>query len=91
MNFTYWLIVYKRSEGQLQRCDPFDSSRAALAERFRLEHEHRDDPDLEIVAIGSESLETLKVNHARYFLTLPELVTQAENLAAADLDPRWGK
>jgi hypothetical protein len=75
-----WLIIYKRSEGSLLRCDQIADSRAALAERFRLEREHAGDPDLEIVVLGADSLEALKVTHARYFFTLPELVSRMKGI-----------
>ena len=72
-----WLIVYKRSDGKLLRCDEFADGRAALAERFQAEREHAGDPDLEIVVLGADSLEALKVTHGRYFLSAPELAARA--------------
>jgi hypothetical protein len=68
---SHWLIIYKRSEEKLLACDPFEDPRAALAERFRLERDAH--PDVEIVVLGAESLEALKVTHGRYFMTVPEL------------------
>lgn len=67
----HWLIIYNRREGRLLSCDPFEDSRAALAERFRLECDAH--PDVEIVVLGADSLETLKVTHGRYFMTAAEM------------------
>lgn len=65
ISMTYWLIAYNRKRGELLSCDPFEDSRAALAERFRLERDAH--PDVEIVVLGADSLEALKVTHGRYF------------------------
>lgn len=44
-----------------------DGHREAFKERLRLERENQD-PDVEIVSLGSDSLETVKKTHSRYFL-----------------------
>ena len=74
---NHYLIVYKRSEGKLLRCTEDRSQLSgelALKDRFAVERNHRDDPDLEVVVLGADSLETLKRTHGRYFFTARELI-----------------
>jgi hypothetical protein len=63
----YWLIVYARRAGELRRCEEFSGGQAALPGRFAAEREHRGDPDVEVVVLGAESLDALKVTYSRYF------------------------
>jgi hypothetical protein len=63
----YWLVVYRRSAGELLRCEEFADSGEALDERFRLELRAGSGPDLEIVVLSADSLDTVKKTHARYF------------------------
>ena len=73
----YFLIVYRRSDGQLRSLKEFASGEgeAAMSERSVLELEHKDEPDVEVVVLGASSLESLKNTHSRYFkeLTLDSL------------------
>lgn len=74
---NHYLIVYKRSEGKLLRCTEYRSQLSgelALKDRFAVERNHRDDPDLEVVVLGADSLATLKRTHGRYFFTARELI-----------------
>lgn len=73
---NHYLIVYRRSEGKLLRCTEYRSQRSgelALMDRFTLERKHAGDPDVEIVVLGADSLDALKVTHGRYFFTAAEL------------------
>lgn len=81
---SHWLIVYRRSAGTLERCDEYVDGRQALADRFTLEREHRGDPDVEVVVLGADSLETLKVTHGRYFCTLGELAERLRETLDAE-------
>lgn len=56
-----------------RRVQEFSGAREAMEHRLELEAE-RTDLNLEIVALTSESLETLMMTHSRYF-TGNELVT----------------
>ena len=64
----HFLIVFDHQAGRLLAAEPFgtdgDRAVAAYAER---EREYQDHPRVEIVLIGSDSLETVKVTHANYF------------------------
>lgn len=72
----YFLLVYRRSIGRLEECRDLGSDReAALKVRFERERRERTDPDVEVVVLGSPSLEALKLTHARYFKSFGELVS----------------
>lgn len=65
----HFILVFDHRKGHLI-CDPITfgtDSKSALARYTELEHEHRDDSNMDIVLIGSDSLETVKVTHANYF------------------------
>ena len=68
MNF---LVVYKRSRGELISIEQFDSGDEQIAELSRRESANTD-PDIEIVALLSSSFESLKVTHGRYFMSAPK-------------------
>ena len=71
----HFLIVYNRRTGDRQMTEYTD---AAQAIRARLEAESENSsPDVEIVVIGTASLDDLKVTHSRYFTT-EEFPTSAE-------------
>jgi hypothetical protein len=65
----HFLLVFDHNRAELCRCDDFDTDvKSAMAEYARLEREHVGKTDgIEIVLIGSDSLETVKVTHANYF------------------------
>lgn len=62
---TAYLIQYHRLTGKMDY-EQFDSLREATLARLRLDRINTD-PDLEIVAVASESEEHLRVYHSRYF------------------------
>ncbi|MFG1794173.1 hypothetical protein [Nocardia sp. NPDC049149] len=64
------LVLYQRHTGDHQLCefDGPDGAREAVAERLRLERDPRYAVDnVEICALSSESLASIKVTHSRYF------------------------
>jgi len=65
----HFLLVFDHNRAQLLRCDDFDTdANRAMTEYARLEREHLNKADgIEIVLIGSDSLDTVKVTHANYF------------------------
>lgn len=71
----YFLLVFDRSAGSILEELEFSGEQrhAALERRFELEKRHRDDPNVEVVVLGSESREALRHTHARYFKTVGEL------------------
>ena len=60
------LVVYHPKTGSLD-VTQYDEFRDACADCLRLERE-RTDPEIEIVVIRSDSLESLKLSHSRYFM-----------------------
>jgi hypothetical protein len=70
-----YVIEYNRRT-HTRRVTEFTSAREAIEHRLKLEGE-RIDHDIEIAALGSKSLETLKQTHSRYFSgeELPALPT----------------
>jgi hypothetical protein len=60
-----WLIVYDRTTQRLIQCDEYADSREAIRERFAIELESG--ATHEVVVLGADSLDTLRVTHARYF------------------------
>ena len=71
---SHFLLVYDRDAGRLVRKQRYESSADAMRARFAAESEFAGRPEIEIVALGAESEEDLRVTHGRYFLSLTELV-----------------
>ncbi|RWZ79853.1 hypothetical protein [Glutamicibacter sp. HZAU] len=63
-----FVIQYHRFSGDriVKEFDGPEGSREALLERLKLETE-RPNSDWEIVSLNSDSLETIKKTHSRYF------------------------
>lgn len=66
-----YLIQYQRRTGEMA-LERFDSLRDATVERLKLDRSNTD-PDLEIVAIASESENHLRVSHSQYFSAVSPL------------------
>jgi hypothetical protein len=66
----HFLIVFDHDEATLLRTERFEDSDLALeayaAEERRVEEEH-EGRRIEVVLIGSDSLDTIKRTHANYF------------------------
>lgn len=80
----HFLLVFDRKQGRVLREETFEDERAALAERFRTERLHKDQPDIEVVVLGADSAEALRRTHARYFMSVSEIAraTRPERRAA---------
>lgn len=78
MKLKHFLIVYDRPAGKILEFKEFRESEAAAASAARLEAEKRTraQPHIEVVVLDSDSLQTIKRTHARYFKTLPELLRE---------------
>ena len=55
------------AQQKLIHADQFEDAAVAGTEYARLEAEHRDDPNYEIVLVGADSLETIQKTHGHYF------------------------
>jgi hypothetical protein len=64
----HYLLVFDHAKGELQSHDDFgsDSERAVAAYTLK-EIELKDQDSIEIVLIGSDSFETIRITHANYF------------------------
>lgn len=63
-----FLLVYNRATGELEQQRDFGTNTSdAVAEYQRLERLHRTDGNYDIVLVGSDSIESVKVTHANYF------------------------
>ena len=68
MALTHFLLVYDFSRGELAEAPrEFTNADEAAAAYAELEREHRGDPNLEIVLVGADSIETIKQTHGNYF------------------------
>lgn len=64
----HFLLVYNRASGVLERLEEFGTdAEAGLAAYAAVEAEFREADYMQIVLIGSDSIETVKVTHANYF------------------------
>jgi hypothetical protein len=75
MPLIHFLLVYDLDRQELleeprQFVNPDEAAGAYAA----LEQEHRHDPNLEIVLIGADSLETIRNTHGNYFERLDDVV-----------------
>ncbi|MEY8015260.1 hypothetical protein [Mycobacterium servetii] len=68
-SLKHFLLVFDHNRAELVDLKEFGTdAKGAMAEYARLERTHMAAADsIEIVLIGSDSLETVKVTHANYF------------------------
>lgn len=65
---NHYLLVFDHARDELVDTQDFGTDvRAAMAEYSRRERLHRMDGHIDIVLVGSDSLETVKVTHSTYF------------------------
>lgn len=64
---NHFLVIYDipAAAADVQSFD--EDYGAAVAAYGEAEHEHRDSSDIEVVLLGSDSIETLKRTHSSYF------------------------
>jgi len=81
----YFVVEYERPTGTLRMCQEFPETEYAAAANLRFERDlaNREHPEVEIVLLGTDSLETLKITHGRYFYTFAELIGQLRDHLAA--------
>ena len=84
----HFLVVYEISAGKGDVV-PFERDYdAALAAYNEAEEKHRDDPDIEVVLLGSDSIETLKRTHSSYFALSEKHIDQVVARDLAELGLR---
>jgi hypothetical protein len=64
---VHFLLVFDHHLGELIEQTQFEDSEAAVAAYAAKEAEYQDQKLVEIVLIGSDSIETVKLTHANYF------------------------
>jgi hypothetical protein len=64
-----FLILYDRRRGELVVDPPqvFDNEDDALEAYRRAEEDGRSDPNVEVVLVGADSLDTVRQTHSNYF------------------------
>lgn len=64
----HFLLVFDHARGQLiEERHFFEDGPGALAAYAAKEKEHTGDRNIEIVLIGSDSIETVRLTHANYY------------------------
>lgn len=67
MSLIHFLLVYDHVKGELLQAQPFENSDDASEAYARVERENRGNPELEIVLVGADSIETIEKTHGNYF------------------------
>jgi hypothetical protein len=63
-----FLVIFNRRTGANSVQEfPVGCGREAVRQRFILERQYRDDPDIEVAVLGSGSREELEKTHSLYF------------------------
>jgi hypothetical protein len=70
-----FLIVYRRSAGEILSMEDLGTvdPATAMRKRFALEMREREDPDVEVVLLAAASREALMRTHSRYFKSSGQL------------------
>ena len=82
MAIKYFLLILDPRVPNLE-IKEFRDGRRASNEYARVEREHIDDPVVEIVLVGADSLDTLKVTHSHYFTIAAGQPVELARLAAS--------
>jgi hypothetical protein len=84
----HFLILYDILLGEAT-VTPFDKDyESAVSAYERLEQEHREDPNVEVVLLGSDSIDTLRRTHSSYFELREHHIDQVVARELADLGLR---
>lgn len=64
----HFLLVFDHEQSKLVYQQDFGTDVNSAVDAYgRAEHEHKDNPNIDIVLVGSDSLETVMLTHANYF------------------------
>ncbi len=85
----HFLLTYDRSERRLVNMERFHNGRKAVDAYDEREHEFADQPHIEVVLLGADSEEAIRVTHAIYFETDFSLEKSA-NLPWLNPEPTTG-
>jgi hypothetical protein len=67
----HFLLVFDHDKNQLLEATPFTDANEAASRYTLLEERHRGSKALEIVLVGSDSIETIHQTHGNYFEGTP--------------------
>lgn len=67
MSLLHFLLIYDLRARRLVNIQTFDDASEAMVAYGQAERDHLDDRDTEIVLVGSDSLDTVKLTHGYYF------------------------
>ncbi|MCP9485171.1 MAG: hypothetical protein MSC30_04885 [Gaiellaceae bacterium MAG52_C11] len=67
MPLVHFLIVFDRADQQVVTAERFVDGELAAERYAAMEREHGNEPNMEIVLVGSDSIETVRRTHGNYF------------------------
>lgn len=67
MAILHFLLIYNAKVGTLVSCKSFEDAQLAMTAFASAEVEHARDADLQVLLLGSDSLDSLKATHSHYF------------------------
>jgi hypothetical protein len=71
MPLVHFLLVYDHSQQQLVYEQAFSDAAVALKAYEAMEEKHRNETEKEIVLVGADSIETVKLTHGNYWAADP--------------------
>jgi hypothetical protein len=87
-DINHFLVVYDIPRGRAEVLPFAGDYEAALAAYNNAEAEHRDDPNVEVVLLGSDSIGTLERTHSSYFELSEKHIDQVVARELAELGLR---
>jgi hypothetical protein len=84
----HFLVVYNIPAGKAEVCSFERDYDGALAAYNSAEEAHRDDPNIEVVLLGSDSIDTLERTHSSYFELSEKHIDQVVARELAELGLR---
>jgi len=80
----YFLLIYDQSSRAVQVEEFGTDARRAASEYSERERQYRERPEIEVVLVGADSLDTIKKTHSHYFSESTEsLLTDLEQRLTA--------
>lgn len=67
MGLIHFLIVFDRDAQNVLEANRFTDGEEAAERYAAMERQYGDQPDIEIVLVGSDSIETVRRTHGNYF------------------------
>lgn len=68
---VHFLLVFDHAKGVLIHQEQFADATKAAEAYSDAEEDHRGEPDLEIVLVGADSIDTIRLTHGHYFASSP--------------------